>query len=179
MWARECAHSAYTLTHKGQQHASVHTHASQHAQQHAAPHTDTNVHTHTRPATHSPAQGHAEVHMRAHTRMMLFLLRCLPGPKLAEGIGDPATCLPTTLEAAWLTWHLFCIEKVCLAENQPRCSPTRKVGVRRGGRCVAMTWSSRAGFMMLGERPCKILYIIRWVLYFSVAACGARRCIAM
>ena len=171
-------HSTYTRTHRGQQRTNVHTHASQRAQQHAAPHTDTNVNTHIQTATHSAAQGHADVHMRAHTRMM-FLLRCVPGPKLAEGVGDPATCLPTTLEAAWLTWHLFCIENLAWPKTSQNVAQHGRLGVRRGWRCVAMTRSSRVEFMMLGERSCRILYIIRWVLYFSVEACGARMCIAM
>ena len=113
-----------------------------------------------------------------HTRMML-LLRCVSCPKLAEGVGDPATCLPTTLEAAWLTWHLFCIENLAWPKTSQNVAQHGRLGVRRGWRCVAMTRSSRVEFMMLGERSCRILYIIRWVLYFSVEACGARMCIAM
>ena len=84
MWARECAHSAYTLTHRGQQHANVHTHASQHAQQHAAPHTDTRARTHTQTATHSPAQGRAEVRMRAHTHDVV-LAEVPAGPRSRGG----------------------------------------------------------------------------------------------
>ena len=71
-------HSTYTRAHRGQQHASVYTQvtaARSASHRHCRPHAHRNSNALTRRRTRRNAYA------RARTRMILFLLTRLPGPK--------------------------------------------------------------------------------------------------